>query len=245
MKVYLYVCLILICTLPLLLSVMPADKESFTAEIPPAFELFSEEVNIYANDEFVFLETKGIPDHASPYYPKGHALYEAYNGNNPRFRRNPNSIREQNLTFRIPRRPKKSSYHPETRLGPIGIAINGVPLFNQFAGPGRSLSYEINSFDQYNGHPQRTGQYHYHIEPLAITATEGRSTLIGFLLDGFPVYGPEENGATVESEKLDDFHGHEHPTQEYPEGIYHYHITADDPYINGGQYYGKPGWVTR
>ena len=127
----------------------------------------------------------------------------------------------------------------------MGVSINGVALFKQYAGPNNQpLTNEIRSFDQYNGHPQQTGQYHYHIEPLYITAMHGKDALIGFLLDGFPVYGPEENGALVSGSELDDFHGHTTPTKEYPEGIYHYHITADDPYINGGEFYGTVGQVS-
>ena len=32
-------------------------------------------------------------------------------------------------------------------------------------------------------------------------------------------------------------------TSEFPEGIYHYHVTPDDPYINGSGFYGVPGTV--
>ena len=34
--------------------------------------------------------------------------------------------------------------------------------------------------------------YHYHLEPLWLTGKRGAATLIGVLLDGFPVYGPGE-----------------------------------------------------
>ena len=74
---------------------------------------------------------------------------------------------------------------------------------------------------------------------------QGNNALVGFLLDGFPVYGPFENGERVVNSLLDDYHGHEHVTADYPEGIYHYHITDADPYINGSGYYGTAGTVTR
>ena len=66
----------------------------------------------------------------------------------------------------------------------------------------------------------------------------------GFLLDGFPVYGPEENDSRITNDDLDEFHGHSHATEDYPDGIYHYHITDKDPYINGSGYYGSPGTVS-
>jgi hypothetical protein len=88
-----------------------------------------------------------------------------------------------------------------------------------------------------------SGMYHYHMEPTYLTETLGSSALLGFLLDGYPVYGPQENGRTVTNADLDSFHGHFGPTADYPQGIYHYHITAEDPYINGGEFYGRPGTV--
>ena len=118
-------------------------------------------------------------------------------------------------------------------------------LYNQYAGPNQPLTSEIDSFDQYNGHPQQQGQYHYHVEPLYLTTQKGKDALLGFLLDGFPVYGPSENSKTLTSKDLDVYHGHSHATKEYPNGIYHYHITADDPYINGSGFYGTPGTVAR
>ena len=120
-------------------------------------------------------------------------------------------------------------------------------IYNQYAAGGVPLTGEINSFDQYNGHPQMSGQYHYHVEPTYITAAKGKSALIGFLLDGFPIYGPVENGVTLTSSSstLDVYHGHTSATADYPNGIYHYHITADAPYINGNGFYGTAGTVTQ
>ena len=65
------------------------------------------------------------------------------------------------------------------------------------------------------------------------------------LLDGFPVYGPEENGMEITNADLDEFHGHFGPTKQFPTGIYHYHFTDEDPYLNGSGYYGEKGWVTQ
>ena len=76
---------------------------------------------------------------------------------------------------------------------------------------------------------------------MSITSTSG-STLVGILLDGFPVYGPEEVDGSAPAD-LDECNGHIHATPEYPEGIYHYHITAVPPYICGC-YRGTPGSST-
>jgi hypothetical protein len=77
------------------------------------------------------------------------------------------------------------------------------------------LTNEINSFDQYLGHPQLTGQYHYHQEPAYLTTQNGKSAFLGFLLDGFPVYGPQENGKAVSNADLDTYHGHSHATADF------------------------------
>jgi hypothetical protein len=37
---------------------------------------------------------------------------------------------------------------------------------------------------------------------------KGKDALLGFLLDGFPVYGTIENGVTVTNSNLDVYHGH-------------------------------------
>ncbi len=206
---------------------------------------FSSSVTVYVDGDFIVLKSKAIPNHKSPYFSKTDSRYEAYNGTNTSFAINPNSIIEQSLTFKIPLNPKESGTKTATSLGPMGISINGVPLFNQYAGPNQPLAGEINSFDQYNGHPQQTGQYHYHVEPLYITSTSSKSSLIGYLLDGFPVYGPTESGKTLASSDLDTYHGHSSATADYPNGIYHYHITADSPYINGGKFFGTSGTVTQ
>ena len=228
----------------LLLSCKTSDPAPTTA-VPDVFTKFSSSVTIYVDGNFVVLKSNGIPNHKSPYFGSTDNRYEAYNGTNTSFAINPNSIKEQALTFKIPVNPAESSSKTSTSLGPMGISINGVPLYNQYAGPNQPLAGEINSFDQYNGHPQQTGQYHYHVEPLYITATVSKSALIGFLLDGFPVYGPMENGVTLTSANLDANHGHSSATADYPNGIYHYHITADSPYINGGKFFGTSGTVTQ
>lgn len=162
------------------------------------------------------------------------------------FCKNPNSISEKSYVFKIPIDPKEASKHAATQLGAIGVSLNGIPFFNQYAGPNQPLAGEMVSFDRYWGHPAPTGQYHYHVEPLYLTTVKvTKSSLLGFLLDGFPVYGPEENGAAIDNSKLDAYHGHTSVTADYPNGIYHYHITPTDPYINGSGYYGTPGTVSQ
>ncbi|WP_408040177.1 YHYH protein [Tenacibaculum amylolyticum] len=224
----------------------PMDSTSYNiSSILSKFDNVSG-VSYTVNGDFVEFTSNGLPDHGSPYWEAGNPMYEAYNGNNPNWHQNPNTIMTQNIVFRIPLNPSEAANKQATSLGPIGISVNGVPFYNQYAGPNNQpLTNEIDSFDQYLGHPQNTGQYHYHIEPLFLTDALGKTAFLGLLADGFPVYGPQENGGTITSADLDDYHGHVSVTPEFPDGIYHYHITADDPYINGNGYFGTPGNISQ
>ncbi len=196
------------------------------------------------NGNTVIFTTQDLPNHTSPYWPTNNPLYAAYNGTNSNWNINPNTISEQNIVFTMSLNPAEASNKQATGLGPIGISRNGVVFFNQYAGPDQPLTNEINSFDQWLGHPQRTGQYHYHIEPTYLTQQFGDDAFLGLLADGFPVYGPVENGETITNGDLDDYHGHTSATVDFPDGIYHYHITSEDPYLNGSGYFGTPGNIS-
>jgi hypothetical protein len=226
-------------------SATDSAADGNATELPSAYAKFTSAVTVTQSGDNVVIRSAGVPDHKSVYFAPTDSRYEPYTGTNKNFSSNGFQIVEQQLTFTIPLNPKAATTHAATPLGPIGVAVNGVPIFNQYNGQNRPLTVEINSFDQYNGHPQQTGQYHYHVEPLGITQKNGSSALIGFLLDGFPVYGPIENGKRITNADLDELHGHTGATADYPKGIYHYHVTSEDPYINGAGFYGTPGSIGR
>ena len=220
--------------------------DTTTTEVPSVYKKIYGATDLYVEGDYVVIKCAGTPDHKSPYYQgtTWSNLYQAYNGSGT-FSQNPNKIGSQNYTFKIPLNPAKAASSQATPLGPMGVSLNGVAFYNQYAGPNnQALTNEIISFDQYGGHPDQGSRYHYHIEPTYITGLLGKSSLVGFLLDGFPVYGPKENGVTLTSDDLDAFHGHTHATADFPFGIYHYHTTSDVPYINGSGYYGTSGTVT-
>lgn len=206
-----------------------------------------EAVSYAVNGTIVTFTTNDLPNHTSPYWPSNNPLHEAYNGTNANFNLNPNRISTQNITFTISLNPTEAANKEATNLGPIGISRNGVVFFNQYAGPNNQpLTNEINSFDQWLGHPQNTGQYHYHIEPTYLINQFGDDAFLGLLADGFPVYGPLEDGMTITNSDLDEYHGHVSATEDFPNGIYHYHVTPnEDPYLNGNGYFGTPGNITQ
>lgn len=227
-----------------------STPSTFNATVPEIFKKIYGATSITSDGNYVYIKTTGQPDHKSVYYGTSNPLYESFSGTTFKgnvFSKNPNSIAAQSYTFKIPVNPTEASSKSPTPLGPIGVSMNGVPFFNQYAGPNQPLTGEVVSFDQFWGHPAPRGDYHYHVEPIYLTTVKfKKSSLLGFLLDGFPVYGPLENdGSTVKNEMLDAYHGHNHATTEYPNGIYHYHITDADPYINGSGFFGKAGTVTQ
>ena len=225
-------------------SVSPCKPVTCVAPIPAWYGAFGPSVSVSRAGDTIILKSDGVPDHKSPYFPPRDPRYEAYTGPNPKFKLNPNRIAAQSFTFRIPMNPATTTTPVATSLGPIGVAVNGVPLYNQYAAAWAPVTDESDTFDQYNGHPQGDDIYHYHWEPLWLTRTS-KEALIGVLLDGFPVYGPQEGGRIVASSSLDSLtHGHFGVTAEFPLGIFHYHTTRAAPYINGGVFAGTPGTVT-
>ena len=250
MKYLISVAILLLCL------ACSSDEETITnvpveneISVPGRYDVFPDNITVYAEEsggvEYLIVETDNIPNHPSPYFESSDSRYQAYNGDNSSFNLNPNRIASQNITMRIPMNPEEASTKQATPLGAIGISLNGVVFYNQYAGPNnQALTFEINSFDQFLGHPQQQGAYHYHQEPTYLTATEGNEALLGWLLDGFPVYGPVENGNRITNADLDAYHGHAHATDDYPDGIYHYHITDEDPYLNGSGFFGTPGTVS-
>ena len=225
------------------------DNEDERIDISPLVAKFyhEESLVITVEDEYIIIESSNEPDHKSMYYDENHALIEAYNEpNNPDFKKNPNRINAQDFVFKIPRFPSEATNKEATPMGPMGVAVNSVAFFNQQAAPGDDILEELNTFDQYEGHPAQGGDYHYHIEPIWLTDNKlEKDSFLGLLLDGFPVYGPQENGQTLTNDDLDDYHGHVSETAEFPDGIYHYHVTEDLPWINGDGFYGEPGTVTQ
>jgi YHYH protein len=216
--------------------------------LPAVYAKIYGATSITFDGTFVTIKCNALPDHKSAYYATANPLYEAYSGttfSGVTFVKNPNTIATQNITLKIPVNPAVNAAHAATPMGVIGVALNGVPLFNQYAAGNSPLTNEINSFDQWWAHPQMTGMYHYHVEPLYLTTVKAtKSALMGFLLDGFPVYGPKETDNS-DPAGLDVYHGHTHVTTDYPAGIYHYHFTTSAPYLNGNGFYGTPGTVTQ
>ena len=209
-----------------------------TTPLPAGYDKFTNGVSVRVDGSFVVVSTTDVPNHVSPYFGVGKAGYEAPTAG---MMVNPNLISAQSYVFRIPAKPVAAASGADTPMDAIGVSLNGVVFFNQYAAGRTALGPEIVSFDRFNGHPAQRNNYHYHLEPYFLTGAS-KSALIGFMLDGFPIYGPNEisGGAAA---ALDSCNGHSHATTEYTAGIYHYHVVPVPPYLVGC-FKGTPGTVT-
>ena len=89
--------------------------------LPAAYQLFDSTVALLKSGSTVVIQSDGIPNHKSPYFSATDSRYEADTLST--FKKNPNSIATQSLTFTIPLNPAVAASHSSTALGPIGVAF--------------------------------------------------------------------------------------------------------------------------
>jgi hypothetical protein len=139
----------------------------------------------------------------------------------------------------------------EYGLGPVGVALDSVAIFNPMARPGDDIEAEKFTFDAYNAHPNDQGAYHYHTTtpgPLEVLTAIGVKDveLYGIMCDGTVVLGCEElNGAAPAGEK-DAQGGHVHDIVDGAgatmfTGRYHVHVcpASGRKYTPEIQYYNS------
>ena len=185
------------------------------------------------------LRPDGIPNHErDAYYAVPNAGVVVPDSTTARIMKDP--TKAQSYTFTIPTSPKYSTKVTTTSLGSIGVMISGAVLYNPFEGDGKTVAMANNftitdasgitaSFvDKCAGHPTPdVGAYHYHGLPSCVTAKVDKaakpSHIIGFALDGFPIYGDRDiKGKKISAASLDQCNGIYSPTPEFPKGVYHY-----------------------
>ena len=209
-----------------------ADVDLFSYHMRDSNSDGVDEVRLRHEPGFLVIESQGWPNHPTATFPNSG---------------NPNTIRVQEFTFRLPLEPQKADRITQLPMGPIGVALNGVVFFNPFEREGMNAveGYAEVWLDSCCGHPQDTGVYHYHKYPTCVKspfADDGsrHSLVIGFAFDGFPIHGPYESkdvmAKDLEGDRaLDVCNGHEDPDRGY-----HYHVTPGRfPYVIGG-YRGVP-----
>lgn len=179
------------------------------AVIPAAIE--SQHVKIYTKDEYRYIESNGLPDHATGRFPN---------------RSNPNSIRAQKHYYRVPIAPNVV-FEPRSKDGVIGVALNGIPFepstgecwseTGQRQPPGSNKNCRwreeaiIGSstrrlgLDYSNAHVQPNGTYHYHGIPWGMIKAMSQNSYdlvhVGYAADGVRIF-VSKSGAYKPSYKL-------------------------------------------
>jgi hypothetical protein len=146
----------------------------------------------YTNDS-IWVQATGLPTEFGPFW-------------------NPGVPVNMNYTWRFPRNPTPAaSPTPVPVTSVIAALVNGVPI----GGKGNSSSYNSstnsnmpngdglwNADAYYNegvsldtaycGHPQQQGAYHSHATPFHLYSNDStvHSPIVGFAIDGYPIYGP-------------------------------------------------------
>jgi hypothetical protein len=150
-------------------------------------QILADVQHVYFNATDVYIQATGIPSYDIGPFPG-----------------NPNIPAEQDFTFRIPQNPQPGTGTVPTPLGPIGVLVNGVVIFNPLDGHSyqnhnvwhqNAGVVEASSFDSALGHPEMHGIYHHHLQPVSLSQQLGdegshHSPILGFAFDGFPIYGP-------------------------------------------------------
>jgi YHYH protein len=236
----------------LLISCNKSDTATTTVEdtsgtVPTVFSSnYKSAVTLSASATTVTLKSKGTPDHVTPYWGSGNALYEAPSLAGQVV--NPGSLMSQVFSMNIPINPVEATSKEATSLGPIGMALNGVAIYNDREGGNVPVDAgTLLSFDRGGAHSGPGGLYHYHFNGDFISVNDAK--LIGWLRDGFPIYGRKDTTGIVPT-NLDANGGHVGPTQNYPSGIYHYHCS-NTAYmgsrfyvLKAGSYHGTKGTFT-
>lgn len=207
------------------------------------------EGNVMWNHEFeISLDGNGnriitgnnLPNHPTGIFPIQRGTV-AWN-----YDKNPNIISEQIVNYTLPAMPEVASEPYCVFFGPAGFSLTGAAIYHGASTLGTdAAAHEM--LDRFGGHTDGTERYHYHFPAQDLQDhihphTSGHSALMGYMLDGFGIYGPYgENGELLSSEDLDECHGHTHSVLWDGQMIelYHYHWTYDFPY-NIGCFKGTP-----
>jgi len=130
---------------------------------------------------------------------------------------------------------------PLTRDAALGVAVNGVPIFDYTGGGEMSEAdlahhqaqhdtLQTGQLDVCGGHAGRGDDYHYHVAPTCMIAqmeNAGPDAIIGWAFDGFPIYGDTNpDGTPIADGMLDICNGQ--PDETFG---YRYHTSQDAPYI--------------
>lgn len=130
---------------------------------------------------------------------------------------------------------------PKTRDAALGVAVNGVPIYDYTGGgemsqddlkhhQARHDTLQTKQLDICGGHAGRGDDYHYHVKPKCMIEqmkNKDDNPIIGWAYDGFPIYGDNNpDGTAIAEGSLDICNGKADETFQY-----RYHTSPTPPYI--------------
>lgn len=187
---------------------------------------FTEEVTVTCENGNAILTSDTYPDHT---------LMTGIVGTNEQV-----PVPANNYSVPIPLRPVLGDV-PQTRDAALGVAVNGVPIFD-YTGGGEMSQADLyhhqtqhdtlltHQLDVCGGHAGRGDDYHYHVKPncmLEQMKNAGDDAIIGWAFDGYPIFGDANpDGSAIAGGTLDVCNGQ-------PDAIfgYRYHTSTNAPYI--------------
>lgn len=137
--------------------------------------------------------------------------------------------------WKIPLTPVIAATPTLVNDGPIGVAVNGVPIFNpcKQGGCQNGDTKVLGELDLCNGHAGRADDYHYHAAPTCLmagrTANYWDTHPVGWALDGFAIFGFNNADGTVAIRDA-VCGGNTSTVSNAPVG-YSYHVTNTSPYV--------------
>ena len=146
------------------------------------------QVSITEEGGYRVIKANGVPNHEIGQFPGPGC---------------PNAASAQSYSLRMPLHPKTNATFTQLKQQSIGVAVNGVPFdpgTAEYWKNDHSSIWHIEALggskslglDQNHAHVQPNGAYHYHGIPTGLVSalgeTGGKSSLLGYAADGFPIY---------------------------------------------------------
>ena len=153
--------------------------------------------------------------------------------------RNPSSITPRQKVVAIARNPVKAARPSCLPMGAIGVAKNGVMLYNAL--DARNMDARAHEMqDSCEGHPN-FAEYHYHAGSACVVGSNANAgpnsaVLFGYAFDGFGIYVERDSkGNMLTNSDLDACHGRTSKVMwnGKMQRIYHYVVTQEFPYLLG------------
>ncbi|MCM8532345.1 MAG: YHYH protein [Lentisphaeraceae bacterium] len=197
-------------------------------------------VSFSQENGFMIIKANNIPNHETGNFARG---------------RNPNTIKEQDKTYKVTLKPTFADKPTKSFPNAFGVALNGVffePSTAEFWRGNQEWNQEaINGkgqkllgLDENYAHVQPDGSYHYHGTPIGLLKelskkNKNKMMLVGYAADGFPIYSQygytTANDSRSRLKKLKSSYRLKRGKRpsNAPSGRYDGTYTADYEYVKG------------